>query len=178
MNKRWITKKDKNGNIKHIPIEDKKEPYPRNEIIEDKKELNAINERIDNGEVKNHHKVMYVYNLGGKYRVVLTPLKDLTLYGFSKKAGGKWYDVALMVHTYKINFRGGMDEPIFYYHYWVMDKNDKIREYIKPIEDEETVVQALSKINLNEEKLCRLKLIDPVLVRRIEQARGENLENM
>jgi len=26
---KWITKKDANGNIKHIPIEDKKEPYAK-----------------------------------------------------------------------------------------------------------------------------------------------------
>ena len=43
MSKKWISKKDSNGNIKHIPIEDKKEPYARNrEQTVNKSEIKII----------------------------------------------------------------------------------------------------------------------------------------
>jgi len=167
MGKKWITKKDKNGSIKHIPIEEKREPYARNE-------RRMSIEEITNNEYS--HKVITVYDLDGKHRVVLTPLKDPLLYTFSRKTGNTWYDVELKMHTYKAKspLGGWLDEPVFYYHYVVHDKDTGIKEYIKPIEDEQTVISILSKLNLNEEKICRLKLLDPVLVRRIEQARMEN----
>jgi hypothetical protein len=142
---------------------------------EDKKEPDERNEIRNNGEINNHRKVVFVY--GSDFRIhktVLNSLKDFPLYGFSKKVGNKWYDVDLMVHTFKFQFLGfWIEDPVFYYHYWVTDKNDEIKEYIKPL-DEKTAILALSKLDLNPRTVSKLTLVNPALVIKIALAKEEN----
>ena len=106
MSKKWITKKDSNGNIKHIPIEDKKEPYARDrEQTVNKSEIKIIwTKRKQKPTVEEIKK--------------LAKNNDVEIYGapleFAEQLMGN-----LGTHEWKIYEDGDDEAPLSVNTYWV-----------------------------------------------------------
>ena len=102
---KWITKKDSNGNVKHIPIEDKKEPYARDrEQTVNKSEIKIIwSKRKQKPTVKEIRK--------------LAKDNDVEIYGapleFAEKLMG-----SIHTHDWSIYQDGDDEAPLSVDTYW------------------------------------------------------------